>query len=120
MKPGLPILLALLSLYVLPALADGKLPRAAQTFEIEGHKAYVYAAPAPAKGKPWLWYGPTLKACCTRAWALRDSISVKCVGCRLAARSSLFYDEMFKRGWSPKPTLLGQSRGGLKMLAWGM
>ena len=27
---------------------------------------------------------------------------------------------MVRRGWSPKPILLGQSRGGLMMLAWGM
>src|SRR5262245_60807337 len=36
-----------------------------------------------------------------------------------SAKFSRFYDEMVKRGWSPKPILLGQSRGGLMMLAWG-
>jgi alpha-beta hydrolase superfamily lysophospholipase len=36
------------------------------------------------------------------------------------AKFTLFYEEMVKRGWSPKPILLGQSRGGLMMLAWGM
>jgi predicted esterase len=36
------------------------------------------------------------------------------------AKFSQFYDEMVKRGWSPKPILLGQSRGGLMMLAWGV
>jgi alpha-beta hydrolase superfamily lysophospholipase len=33
---------------------------------------------------------------------------------------TLFYDEMVKRGWSPKPILLGQSRGGLMALGWAM
>ena len=31
-----------------------------------------------------------------------------------------FYDEMVRRGYSSKPMLLGQSRGGLMMLAWAM
>ena len=54
LEPCLPILLALLSLITQPVVADDKLPRVAETFEIEGHKAYVYAAPESAKGKPWL------------------------------------------------------------------
>lgn len=41
---AMPILLALLAL---PAVADDKLPRVAETFEIEGHKAFVRAAPEP-------------------------------------------------------------------------
>ena len=60
-SPALPILLPLLSLLALPAIADDKLPRVAETFESDGNKAFVYAAPEPAKGKPWLWYAPTLK-----------------------------------------------------------
>jgi predicted esterase len=31
---------------------------------------------------------------------------------------TLFYDEMVRRGWSSKPILLGQSRGGMMTLAW--
>jgi predicted esterase len=34
------------------------------------------------------------------------------------AKFTLFYSEMVKRGWSPKPILLGQSRGGMMTLAW--
>ena len=34
------------------------------------------------------------------------------------AKFTLFYDEMVKRGYSPKPILLGQSRGGMMTLAW--
>ena len=43
------------------ALADDPLPKTAETFEIDGHKAMVYAAPKPAAGKPWVWYAPTIK-----------------------------------------------------------
>ena len=37
------------------------MPKTAETFEIEGHKGFVYAALKPAEGKPWVWYAPTLK-----------------------------------------------------------
>ena len=50
MKSSALLLLALFSLFALPAVADDKLPRVAEPFEIDGHKAYVYAAPEPAKG----------------------------------------------------------------------
>jgi hypothetical protein len=55
------ILLVLLSLLTLPVVAEDKLPRVIETFEVDGHQAFVYAAPERAKGKPWLWYAPPLK-----------------------------------------------------------
>ena len=124
-------LLIVLSLLVLPAVADDKLPRTAETFEIGGNKAFVYAAPKPAEGKPWLWYAPTLKGVSLAGRPLyfesfmRAGISI--AGFDLGevrgapastAKFTLFYDEMVKRGWSPKPILLGQSRGGMMTLAW--
>ena len=36
------------------------------------------------------------------------------------AKFTLFYDDMVKRGFAPKPILLGQSRGGVMTLAWAM
>jgi hypothetical protein len=50
------VLLVLLfsSLFSRPLFADDKLPRVAETFEIDGNKAFLYPAPEPAKGKPWL------------------------------------------------------------------
>src|SRR3954447_8525028 len=47
-------------LLALPAIAQDQVPKTAETFEIDGHKAFVYAAPGPAEGRPWLWYAPTL------------------------------------------------------------
>lgn len=113
------------------AVAQDTLPKTAETFEIEGHKAFLYAAPKPAKGRPWLWYAPTLNGVSIVQRKLyfenlmQAGISI--AGFDLGevrgapgstAKFSLFYDEMVKRGWSPKPILLGQSRGGLMMLAW--
>lgn len=130
-SPALRILLVLLALLALPAIADDKIPRVAETFEIEGNKAFVYAAPEPAKGKPWLWYAPTLKGVSLVGRKLYFE-SLMRAGIGIAgfdlgevrgapgstAKFTLFYDEMVKRGWSPKPILLGQSRGGIMTLAW--
>jgi predicted esterase len=126
-------LLALLSLLAFPAVADDKLPRVAETFELDGHKAFVYAAPEPANGRPWLWYAPTLKGVSIVQRKLyfeglmRAGIGI--AGYDLGevrgspastAKFTLFYEAMVKHGWSPKPILLGQSRGGMMMLAWAM
>lgn len=130
MKSPTLLLLALLALNV---VADDKLPRVAETFEIDGNKAFVYPAPEAAKGKPWLWYAPTLKGVLLVQQKLYFE-SLLHAGIGIAgfdlgevrgspastAKFSLFYDEMVRRGWSPKPILLGQSRGGMMMLAWAM
>jgi hypothetical protein len=125
------LLLTILSLVVLPVAAQDILPRTAETFEIGGNKAFIFAAPKPAEGKPWVWYAPTLKGVSLAGRSLyfesflRAGISI--AGFDLGevrgspastAKFTLFYDEMVKRGWSPKPILLGQSRGGMMTLAW--
>lgn len=127
------ISLLILSFFVRAVSADDALPKTAETFEIKGHKAYLYAAPQPGKGRPWVWYAPTLKGLSLAQRKvyfegfLRAGISV--AGFDLGevrgapastAKFTLFYDEMVQRGWSAKPILLGQSRGGLMMLAWAM
>jgi hypothetical protein len=125
---------ALLLLLPLPVQADEKSPRVvAEMFEIEGNKAFVFAAPEPAKGRPWLWYAPTLKGVSfTQRKFYFDSLLKAGIGVAgfdlgevrgapgSSAKFTRFYEEMVRRGWSQKPILLGQSRGGLMMLAWGM
>ncbi|MBI3881974.1 MAG: prolyl oligopeptidase family serine peptidase [Verrucomicrobia bacterium] len=132
MNPALlPKLLIALSLLASPVDADDKLPRTAETFEIAGNKAFLYVAPKPAEGKPWVWYAPTLKGVSLAGRKLyfesflRAGISIAGFdlgevrgGPASSAKFTLFYDEMVKRGWSPKPILLGQSRGGIMTLAW--
>lgn len=126
------IALLLLSLVAGPAVADDALPKTAETFEVAGHTAKVFAAPKPAAGRPWVWYAPVIKGGMSivlrRAYFegfLNAGIGI--AGFDLGevrgapqstAQFTLFYDEMVKRGWSAKPILLGQSRGGLMMLAW--
>lgn len=126
-------LTASLLLFVSSVIAADTLPRTAETFEIEGNKAFVYAAPKPAEGKPWLWYAPTLKGVSIVGRKLYFeglmNAGISFAGFDLgevrgapgsSAKFTLFYEEMAKRGFSAKPMLLGQSRGGMMMLAWGM
>ena len=133
MKPSTFSLLLLLSLLTPPLAAQDNLPRKAETFEVAGHKAFLYAAPKPAEGKPWLWYAPTLGGVSIVQRKLYFESFMK-AGISIAgfdlgevrgapastAKFTLFYDTMVKRGFSPKPILLGQSRGGVMTLAWAM
>lgn len=115
------------------ASADDALPKVAEKFEVAGHTAHLFAAPQPAPGKPWVWFAPTIKGvslAIRRVYFegfLRAGVSI--AGYDLGEvrgspasteRFTLFYTAMVKRGWSPQPILLGQSRGGLMMLAWAM
>lgn len=103
-------------------------------FDYNGKKAFIIAAPQPAKGKPWVWYAPTLGAGLPgagHAWYfeqfLKAGISIAGIDLGEARGSpastekfDAFHDEMVRRGYSAKPTLLGQSRGGLMMLCFAM
>lgn len=122
----------LLSFLAAPLLVQETSPGNAETFEIGGNRAVVYAAPKPAEGQPWVWYAPTLKGVSLAGRKLYfDSFMKAGIGIAgfdlgevrgspaSTAKFTLFYDEMVKRGWSPRPMLLGQSRGGIMMLAWG-
>jgi pimeloyl-ACP methyl ester carboxylesterase len=133
-SPSIASAIACLCFLLIPATAnaqDGPLPKTAQTFDIDGHKAFVYAAPTPAKDKPWLWYAPTLKGVSLAGRKvyfdafMRAGISI--AGYDIGevrgapgstAKFTKFYDEMVERGYSAKPILLGQSRGGMMTLAW--
>ena len=105
---------------------------AAETFKIDGHRAVIHPAAKPAEGKPWLWYAPALNggvsivqhklyadACQQAGIAIAGYDLGEVRGApKSAAQFTKFYDEMVKRGYSPKPILLGQSRGGMMTLTW--
>src|SRR3954452_10835701 len=115
MKQALLLLGALFcaALLGLPAVAQDRLPKNAETFEIDGHKAFLYAAPRPSEGRPWLWYAPILKGVSIVQRKLyfenlmHSGISI--AGFDLGevrgapastAKFTLFYEEMVRRGWS--------------------
>lgn len=126
-----PLTLILLSCLTLSVAAEEVLPKTAEVFEIDGHKAFLYAAPKPAAGKPWLWYAPTLGGVSLFGRKMYFEAFMK-AGISIAgydlgevrgapastAKFTLFYEDMVKRGYSAKPILLGQSRGGMMTLAW--
>ena len=105
---------------------------AAETFEVDGHKAVIHPATKPAKDKPWLWYAPALKGGVSIVQHKLYADACQQAGIAIAgydlgevrgapgsvAKFTKFYEEMVKRGYSPKPILLGQSRGGMMTLTW--
>jgi len=107
-------------------------PNKAEIFEIEANKSDVYPAPQPSRGKPRIWYAPTIKGdvIIVKHQAYFDAFmnaGVAIAGFDLGelggapastARFTLFYNAMVQRGYSAEPILLGQSRGGLMTLAW--
>lgn len=132
--PAFPFLVAALGLVAQSVTAKPTAPVAPEVFEIEGHRGLLYAAPGSvAQDKPWVWYAPTLKGL---SLAGRKLYYEGCMGAGIAiagfdlgevrgspastAKFTLFYEEMVRRGYSRQPLLLGQSRGGLMMLAWAV
>lgn len=130
------LLLAALAIAVPPSYSQQEqAPRVtAEKFDIGGGKGVLYTAPKPASGKPWLWYAPTLGGGIGLAGRKVYFDTFMQAGISIAgfdqgevrgspassAKFTIFYEEMVKRGFSPKPILLGQSRGGMMTLAWAM
>ena len=131
--PRIALVLALVLPVASDAVAEDALPKKPESFDVAGTQGMVYPAPRPAEGKPWLWYAPTFATISfsgKKAYHetfLRAGIAVAGVNLGEArgapastARNLQFYEEMVKRGYSPKPIVLGQSRGGLIGLGWAM
>jgi predicted esterase len=115
-----------------PFRSDAPVPGKPAVFEVGGHKAYLFEPAVPAAGKPWIWYAPTINGDVIIARHKKYFDAFMKEGIALAgfdlgevrgspassARFTGFHDAMVARGYSQKPILLGQSRGGLMTLAW--
>lgn len=126
------LLLATLFLFsAIAAHALEKLPFPGETFPVAEMPAFLIAPETHAPGNPWVWYAPTLQNLPNQGHAfyirqfLDNGIAVAGYhqgevrgGAESSERFSAFYREMGRRGYSEKPILLGQSRGGLMMLCW--
>ena len=102
-------------------------------FWVGSSKCFVLDANSSNQNKPWVWYAPTLPAHPdpSHSWYI-DKLLEKAIsfaGCdqgevrgspKSVGRFTKFYNEMVDRGYSKKPILLGQSRGGLMMLSWAV
>ena len=102
-------------------------------FALGESNCFVLEANTTGEAKPWVWYAPTLPAHPDRShtWYIERLLAngISLAGCdqgevRGSPKSvevfTKFYYEMVRGGYSKKPVLLGQSRGGLMMLSWAV
>ncbi len=112
-----------------------ELPLPGTTFLVEGRVAFLIAAETKSDtAKPWVWYAPTLPRLpgVEERWMferfLKAGISIAGIDVGESFGSpdgrkqfSALHQELTeKRGYSPKPVLLGRSRGGLMTLGWAV
>lgn len=128
------LLLFVIPLLASPLYSQESVSKKAEVFEVAGHTAVLLVSPKPRVDKPWLWYAPTLNGGISLAGRPMYFEAFMKAGISLAgfdlgevrgspastAKFTLFYEAMVNRGFSPKPILLGQSRGGLMTLAWAV
>ncbi|MCA8988130.1 MAG: prolyl oligopeptidase family serine peptidase [Planctomycetaceae bacterium] len=117
-----------------PVIADRQTLPKVERFDVNGQIAVVYEATMPAKGKPWVWYAPTLKGGISLYGRTYYRDAFFAAGLSIAgydlgevrgspestAKFHKFYEVMVERGYSAKPILLGQSRGGMMLLSWAV
>lgn len=123
-----------LSLFFVGLSLNGhRLPHQTEEFFLGQSNCFLIDANFSKEEKPWVWYAPTLPQhpdpC--HVWYVDKLIEkgISFAGCDQGevrgspasiARFTDFYNEMGRRGFSRKPVLLGQSRGGLMMLSWAV
>lgn len=135
-RPHLVLLLAA-AVTVRPAPAAAPFPppdlAGAEALLVAGHRAFLLPPPGspPAGPRPWVWYAPTLPGLpgAHERWmfALFQAAGLAIAGIDVgesygspAGRRGYtsLHTELVGRGYSPRPVLLGRSRGGLMLLAW--
>jgi hypothetical protein len=110
----------------------------AESFSLEGKNAFIMhpdktTASSGDTPKPWILYAPTLPRYPDQheSWMhqqfLDAGITIAGIDVGEAYGSpdsqpflDALYDEMIKRGYAPKPCLLGRSRGGLWVTSWAV
>ncbi|WP_338687720.1 alpha/beta hydrolase family protein [Haloferula helveola] len=109
-----------------------KLPMEGESILFDGHEAFVIAPETAAKGKPWVWYAPTLPRLPGSAenWLferfLKAGVAIAGVdvGESYGSPEGRKIFEEFRvylvseRGFAEKPCLLARSRGGLMLYSW--
>ena len=98
-------------------------------FKVDGKDAIVVVPEKPAPGRPWLWRAEFFGAFANadielvkRGWHLAYlSVPDQFGGPKAMAAWEKFHDVLVKdHELSPKPGILGMSRGALYALAWGI
>lgn len=115
---------------------DKKLPMPGEVFRVEGRTAFLIPPDRKTTdgATPWVWYAPTLPNLpgTEERWMFErftkagTAIAGIDVGESFGSPDgrklfSAFHRELTgKRGFAPKPVLLGRSRGGLMTLGWAV
>lgn len=108
------------------------LPLPGTCFEIDGCEAFLISPSTPAKGKPWVWYAPTLPPYpdVNEKWMFERflDVGISIAGVDVGESSgnpegrrlySTFYTYLTtQHGLSEKAVLLPRSRGGLMLYNW--
>ena len=122
-----------LCLLLAVSLFGHRLTHSTEEFSVGQSKCFVLDGNSTAKEKPWVWYAPSFPGHPdpSHSWYINKLIEqgISFAGCDQGevrgspasiSRFSDFYQEMVIKGYSKKPVLLGQSRGGLMMLSWAV
>ncbi len=114
---------------------DKKLPMPGEVFRVEGRTAFVIPPDKKSDGPtPWVWYAPTLPNLpgTEERWMFErfTKAGIAIAGIDVGESfgspdgrklfSALHRELTEKRGFAPKPVLLGRSRGGLMTLGWAV
>ncbi len=118
------------------AQPEKKLPLPGEVFRVEGRTAFVIPPDRKTAdgATPWVWYAPTLPNLpgTEERWMFerfaKAGIAVAGIDVGESYGSpdgrklfSAFHRELTeKRGFAPKPVMLGRSRGGLMTLGWAV
>lgn len=133
-------LLGLLSVSVAgaaePVIFEGKksLPLPGESFQLDGHDAFVILPPNADSKVPWVWYAPTLAGLPSQAevWMfeqfLAKGIAIAGIDIGESFGSPLgretynaFYEYLVRqRHFRSQPCLLARSRGGLMLYNWAV
>lgn len=114
------------------ATSSKKLPVPGESFQIDGHEAFVILPPEHQANRPWVWYAPTLPGLPSTAevWMferfLAEGIAIAGIDVgesygspEGSAAYSLLYEHLVQtRDFGPRPVLLARSRGGLMLYNW--
>jgi len=107
-----------------------------EVFDVAGRTAFIFRPTQPVAGtgpKPWILYSPTLPAYPDQAeaWMHEQFVAAGVAVAGIDTGESYgspdgvkaaesLHAEMVRRGYSPRPAVLGRSRGGLWAGAWAI
>ncbi|MGV3774621.1 MAG: prolyl oligopeptidase family serine peptidase [Verrucomicrobiales bacterium] len=110
------------------------LPLPGKTFEMAGRAVFLIEAEQPARGKPWVWYAPTLPGYPAKEekWMFERFLSngIAIAGIDVgesygSPKGTELFNKLHQKlstefGYSSKPILLARSRGGLMLYNWAI